>query len=1046
MTKIPNCFSLLLWAVFSLWCTGVLYGQTPNRKIIFPTPAGFQESGGMFVRQASDGGYILLGSVSSYGPNFSYMLMPRAIKLDASLEVEWDNTYLAPPPGQNSVIAEIQSAPVELTDGSFVFSIADSTSNFDVVHISGTGELLWGIDLPGFFSQTTPLRALPNGDILATHCRQDNGWACGILHLSPDGNASFWQSVPSLSNIMSAVTFPNGDVLTMHTNNQARSIFTRITPDGQVVWQSQPYDQLTSTMAIMPGGGFGVMRNTAPGIIAVRYFDGQGQPAGESPVITMPLSGIGAMEFYPNGDLFISGRTLAQRGFMARIQTEPTVAIVWSAESPEDGQPHLVSVNGVPTSDGWGIGVGWSTNQAFGLLRVDDNTGIVVNELSGRAGSDGNDDCALQGTEPGLPLQRIRAYDGAQEYFGFTNAYGAYQMYLPAGNFSISVQSNDPFFSLCPDEVWEVSFPAGQNNTATLDLPMQSLELIHHISGHVLLDQNDDCAPGPGDTPLQHWYVQVEFNGNTRIQQTNADGFYQFFLPSGAYAVSVRPYNQLFSACDPAVQNVTFSGDDPQSVTADFSIRADTDCAYMRTQVGMGWVRPCEQAVIPVYYWNEGARDAEDVAVEVTLPASLSYVSASPAPASVSGNLLRFELGQVPASPGGEWRRIDVTVAASCTLQIGDQVCLSAEVTPAEMCGDVPGWNGAVVSLSGACMGDSAVFTIKNIGSAPNSVPRQFRIVEDQIVLLQGTFQLNPLEEQILGVLPALDSSTVVMIAQQEPGFPGDPEVTFTLSGCAGFGSNPSGFGGNPGPFSSVLCMPVRNSYDPNDKQALPLGFGEEHIIRPGTPLDYTIRFQNTGNDTAFAVVLRDTLSPRFDLTRITPIGSSHRFEYALIGDGVLHFHFPGILLPDSATNPEGSQGYVQFRVYPKAGLPLGTVVENRAAIYFDFNPPIITNTVVRKYQGFLVSQNREPGSIARLEVQVFPNPFTERAVFILPATVPEGNYLLELFDAQGRRMYTAAFSGGQCELRGENLPSGVLFWRVSTSGKPVASGKVVGE
>ncbi len=1045
MTKIPNRFSLLLWAVFSLFFTCALYGQTPNRKIIFPTPAGFQESGGMFVRQASDGGYILLGSVSRQDPDFSYMHMPRAIKLDASLEVEWDKTYLAPPPGQNSIIAEVQSPPVELPDGSFVFSVADSTSNFDVVRISATGQFLWGIDLPGFFSQTMPLGVLPNGDILATHCRQDNGWACGILHLSPGGSISSWQEVPQLPNILSAAIFPNGDVLTSHTNNQAKAIFTRIAPDGQVVWQSGPQDQLLPGAVILPGGGFGVMRNTAPGIIALQYFDGQGQPAGESPVITLLASQITALEFYPDGSLFISGRTLAQRGFMARVQLDDPVAVVWSAESPEDGQPHLVQVNGIATPDGWGIGVGWSATQEFGLLRVGEDSGIAVNALSGRVGNDSNDDCALQGTEQGLPLQRIRAYDGVQEFFCFTNSYGEYQMYLPAGDFIISVQSDHPFFSLCPDEVWEVSFPAGQNNTATLDLPMQSLELIHHLSGHVRLDQDGDCAPGPGDAPLQNWYVRAQVDGYTISRLTNADGFYQFFLPSGAYSLTVAPYNQHFSVCDPAVQNVTFSGDDPQSVTLDFSIRAETDCAYMRTQIGMGWVRPCEQVVIPVYYWNEGARQAEDVAVEVTLPPGLSYVSASPTPVSVDGNLLRFELGQVPASPGGVWHTIEITATASCSLQIGDQVCVSAEVTPAEMCGDVPGWNGAVVSLSGECVGDSAVFTIKNIGSAPNSVPLEFRIVEDQIVLLQGTFQLVPLEEVNYPVLPANDSSTVVMIAQQEPGFPGDPEVSFSLSGCAGFGGNPSGFGGNPGPFSAVLCMPVRNSYDPNDKQAFPIGFGEEHIIRPGTPLDYTIRFQNTGNDTAFAVVLRDTLSPHLDLTRIVPMGSSHPFEMAQLSEGVLHFNFPGILLPDSTTNPAGSQGYVQFRVYPKPDLPLGTVVENRAAIYFDYNPPIITNTVARKYQEFLVSQSREPAGPAGLEVRVFPNPFTEQATFSLPADAPEGNYLLEVFDALGRRLHTAFFSGGQCELRGDKLPSGLMFWRVSLNGKIVASGKVVG-
>lgn len=290
------------------------------------------------------------------------------------------------------------------------------------------------------------------------------------------------------------------------------------------------------------------------------------------------------------------------------------------------------------------------------------------------------------------------------------------------------------------------------------------------------------------------------------------------------------------------------------------------------------------------------------------------------------------------------------------------------------------------------------------------------------------------------------DSSTYTMIAMQEPGFPGNAEVTFTLSSCVGSGSNPSGFGGDPGPFTANICIPVRNSYDPNDKQAFPLGFGEEQVIRPGTPLDYTIRFQNTGNDTAYVVVLRDTLSEHFDPARIVPIGASHPFEFAQLNNNVLHFHFPNILLPDSTTDLAGSQGYVQFRVYPKADLPLGTVVENHAAIYFDFNPPIITNTVRRVYQEFTVVQTRDVSDDRFLAVRVFPNPFTERATFSLPDDAPDADYRLALYDATGRLIHTRAFTGRQCELNGGQLPSGMFFWRITAGGQVVATGKLLGE
>ncbi|MCI4667866.1 MAG: T9SS type A sorting domain-containing protein, partial [Bacteroidia bacterium] len=61
----------------------------------------------------------------------------------------------------------------------------------------------------------------------------------------------------------------------------------------------------------------------------------------------------------------------------------------------------------------------------------------------------------------------------------------------------------------------------------------------------------------------------------------------------------------------------------------------------------------------------------------------------------------------------------------------------------------------------------------------------------------------------------------------------------------------------------------------------------------------------------------------------------------------VVRFRFDPIFLPDSTTDLEGSNGFVKFGIQMMPGLPLGSTIENKAAIYFDFNAPIITNTVV---------------------------------------------------------------------------------------------------
>ena len=80
-------------------------------------------------------------------------------------------------------------------------------------------------------------------------------------------------------------------------------------------------------------------------------------------------------------------------------------------------------------------------------------------------------------------------------------------------------------------------------------------------------------------------------------------------------------------------------------------------------------------------------------------------------------------------------------------------------------------------------------------------------------------------------------------------------------------------------------------------KQAIPSGFGAEHYILPNTDIQYTIRFQNTGTDTAFRVVILDTLAKALDPASITPGPASHPYSWRLEDEGVLRFTFNPIAL-----------------------------------------------------------------------------------------------------------------------------------------------------
>ena len=194
----------------------------------------------------------------------------------------------------------------------------------------------------------------------------------------------------------------------------------------------------------------------------------------------------------------------------------------------------------------------------------------------------------------------------------------------------------------------------------------------------------------------------------------------------------------------------------------------------------------------------------------------------------------------------------------------------------------------------------------------------------------------------------------------------------------------------------------VTGSYDPNDKlvtpeQILPDYSTEQELI-------YTIRFQNTGNDTAFNVSILDTIRNPLQLNTFRLIGSSHQCEVLFKTDNVLEFYFPNILLPDSTTNEPASNGFVMFAMKPEAGLGAGSDILNNAAIFFDYNEPIITAfalTGVRTSVNTTFSTNTP--------LMMYPNPTSKTFRFGLTNVAEDGN--LSIMDVQGRVVLTRYLS-----------------------------------
>lgn len=189
-------------------------------------------------------------------------------------------------------------------------------------------------------------------------------------------------------------------------------------------------------------------------------------------------------------------------------------------------------------------------------------------------------------------------------------------------------------------------------------------------------------------------------------------------------------------------------------------------------------------------------------------------------------------------------------------------------------------------------------------------------------------------------------------------------------------------------------------AYDPNDKQVNPPGIDSLHVIARNQNLNYTIRFQNTGTDTVFSVRVFDMLSNSLDFSTLEIISSSHPFVFHYSSsDRTMIFEFNNILLPDSSTNYIGSQGYISYSINPYSNLNDSTTIYNSSAIYFDYNEPVITNTVFST----IIDNILEIHEIKHEDIiYCFPNPTTD----ILNVYYPGSEALsFEIISINGRKL-----------------------------------------
>jgi hypothetical protein len=235
---------------------------------------------------------------------------------------------------------------------------------------------------------------------------------------------------------------------------------------------------------------------------------------------------------------------------------------------------------------------------------------------------------------------------------------------------------------------------------------------------------------------------------------------------------------------------------------------------------------------------------------------------------------------------------------------------------------------------------------------------------------------------------------------------------------------------------------PVVGAVDPNDLTVYPVGDGYEGYIEKSQELRYKIRFQNVGTYFAQHVKITNTLPEELDVCSINSVLSSH--AYVMRRDGQkLQFIYTNILLPDSSENQEGSNGFVEFKISPKKGIKNGQIIPNKANIVFDFEDPLVTNSVQNTIK------SSKYGVLNKLVIH--PNPAQNLTTIVLELSKQKYmNYekirAIEVYDIIGKKILFVNYTVGEqsIQLDVSSIQIGVYLVKVISHNGEQFSGKLL--
>lgn len=480
-----------------------------------------------------------------------------------------------------------------------------------------------------------------------------------------------------------------------------------------------------------------------------------------------------------------------------------------------------------------------------------------------------------------------------------------------------------------------------------------------NVYGYIYNDINENCIRD-AESGIANRKAIIQPVGG--VVETNANGFwYLDSLYAGTYTITYDTSGAWQATCSNP-QTFTVANSDSFTQISNFGLINTEPCPVPNISVFMPFMRPgFSNQKIYVTACNEYTSTGvlADGYVIVQLDELLTLDEASISYTDLGENNFRFNINTL--NPG-QCESFELSTTLSMGAVLNQTLCMEANLYPIETCifDTVPAptppdftpclspWDESDISIRGMCVNDSIIFIITNSGIDMECFSPVRLYIDGEYTWLDS---LMLSEDETFNYVFSGDGRTWRLEIDQHPLRPGNSRPNASIERCG----NPVNWTpdlinilphDDEDPIKDIYCGLVTGSYDPNDKTGYPLGVGEDHLIAPDQKIDYVIRFQNTGTDTAFTVKILDTLSADLDIFSVRSGASSHDYTFRIYGQRILEWTFNNILLPDSTTNEPASNGFVTFTVNQvNDDLLDGTEINNSADIYFDYNAPIITNT-----------------------------------------------------------------------------------------------------